>query len=230
MAKELNAPSQQALVTNFTIKPEDVTGTQITYRYDTMPGNQPNAYGNTVFIWQTSQVFIPVSTQPAHSQIVQSPQPNGSSVFQGLSVSSEPYLVAFAVGNSVKNIVAAVFVPSTDSHQPPYDPVQAPSILVTNKGSTSVSFSYAMPAGMTPQADGDWVGLWQGQTEAVLYNMPPTWFVQLGSNNNAGNFGINLSSGNIQRGVTYTLGYFKGGYAQSNPKQTTLAASTTFVG
>lgn len=231
MPTELNVPSQNALATGFVIQPQDVTGTQITFHYDSMAGNQPNSYGNTVFLWQTSQQAIPVNTQPLNAQLISSNQPNGSNVFMGLSVSSESYLVAYAVGNAVKNIVASVFIPATGGQSAaPVVPTPAPSIIVTTYGSTSVSFSYATPVGMTPQNDGDWVGLWQGQGQSVLYSQPPTWFVQLGSNANQGNWGLNLSSGNIQRGTMYTLGYFKGGYAQTNPKQTTLAASTTFTG
>jgi hypothetical protein len=232
MAKELNVPSQNALTTGFTIQPQDVTGTQITFHYDTMPGNQPNSYGDTVFLWQTSQQAIPINTAPLNSQLISNNQPNGSNVFMNLSVSSESYLVALATGNSVKNIVASVFIQATGggSATPVAPAPAAPQILVTSYGSTSVSFSYVTPIGMTPQSDGDWVGLWQGQGQSVLYSLPPTWFVQLGSNANQGNWGINLSSGNIQRGTIYTLGYFKGGYAQTNPKQTTLAASTTFTG
>ncbi|KVU25201.1 hypothetical protein WK65_14230 [Burkholderia ubonensis] len=229
MPKELNVPSQNALVTSFTIQPQDVTGTQITFHYDSMPGNQPNSYGNTVFLWQTSQVAVPINTTPLASQLISGNQPNGSNVFMGLSVSTESYLMAYAVGNNVKNIVAYVSIPAIDDQEPPFPPTPSPSILVTSYGATSVSFSYSTPNGMTPQNDGDWVGLWQGQGQSVLYSLPPTWFVQLGSNANQGSWGINLSSGNIQRGTTYTLGYFKGGYAQTNPKQTTLAASTTFV-
>lgn len=222
---------QNPLATRFTIKPQDVTGTQITYHYDSMAGNQPNTYGNTVFLWQTSQQAVPINTSPLKSQLVSSNQPNGSNIFSDLSVSRESYLVAYAVGNSVKNIVATVFIPASGGDTPaPVAPVPAPSILITDAGSTSVSFAYVLPPGMTPQNDGDWVGLWQGGSEAVIYSQPPTWFVQVGSNSAQGNFGINLSSGNIQRGTTYTLGYFKGGYAQGSPKQSTLAASTTFVG
>jgi hypothetical protein len=222
-------PSQATLATSFTIQAPDVTGTQITFHYDTMPGNQPNAYANNVYLWQTSQQAIPVNTPPYNSQIISSNQPNGSNAFMGLSVSSESYLVAYAVGNDPKNIVASVFIPATGGGTA--NPTSsAPSLQVTNVGSTSVSFAFAMPEGMTPQSDGDWVGLWQGAGEAVLYTRAPTWFGQIGTNANQGNWGINLSNGNIQRGTRYTLGYFKGGYAPTSPRQSTLAASTSFTG
>ena len=231
MPKETHIVSQNTLATSFIIKPDDITGTQITFHYDSMPGNQPNTYGNTVFLWQTSQPVIPVNTAPYNSQLIGSNQPNGSSVFLGLSVSAESYLVAFATGPAVKNIVTAIFIPASNGGPAkPVVPVQAPLLEITSHGSTSVSFSYATPIGMTPQNDGDWVGLCQVQGKSVLYTLPPTWFTPIGSNASQGSWGINLSSWNIQRGTMYTLGYFKGGYAQSNPKQTTLAVSTTFTG
>lgn len=224
------APQQTLLATSFTIEPSDITGTQITYEYDSMAGNQPNSYGNTVFLWQTSQQAIPINTKPYASQVVSSNQPNGSSIFENLNVSVESYLVAYAVGSTVQNIVASVYIPSSGSG--PYDPQSSePSISVTNIGSTSVSFAYAMPLGMQPQSDGDWVGLWQGQGESALYSIPPAQFIQMGSNANSGNSGMNLTGKLvIQRGTQYTLGYFKGGYAASSPKQTTLACCTSFSG
>ncbi|MCP3140382.1 hypothetical protein [Pyxidicoccus xibeiensis] len=220
---------QTTLATSFIIKPEDVTGTQITFHYDSMPGNQPNAYGNSAFIWQTSQQAIPINTKPYNSLTIPQNQPNGSSVFMGLDVSSESYLVAYATGPDVSNIVASVFIPATGGG--PADPNSSqPSLQVTNVGSTSVSFSYAMPLGMQPLSNGDWVGLWQGQGESALYSVQPTWFTQLGTNANSGNWGLNLSKGVIQRGTLYTLGYFKGGYASPNPKLSTLACSASFTG
>jgi hypothetical protein len=229
MPLTLAVPSQTTMATSFVIQPQDVTGTQITFHYDTLPGNQPNSYGNTVYLWQTSSQMIPINTTPLNSQAIASNQPNGSNVFMGLSVSEESYLVAFAVGGAVSNIVSTVFIPATGSN--PANPQSSNSTLnITNVGSTSVSFAYNTPPGSQPLANGDWVGLWQGQSEAGLYTLPPTWSAQLASNSNQGNWGLNLASGNIQRGTIYTLGYFKGGYAAQNPKQTTLTSTSTFFG
>lgn len=227
MALLLAVPQQTTLQTNVTIQSSDVTGTQITTHYDTMPGNQPNSYGNTLYLWQTGGQFIPPNTQPSKFQLIGANQPNGSSIFMGLDVSQEAYLVGYAVGNDPSNIVSTVFIPATGSGQA--DPVTVnSSIQVTGVLSTSVAFTFVTPPGQNPLAQGDWVGLWQGQSEGALYSMPPTWSAQVATSASQGNWGLNLVSGVIQRGTMYTMGYFKGGW--SGKKQTTLAASTTFFG
>jgi len=216
-------PAQTLLATSFTIQSSDVAGNQITYHFDTMPGNQPNSNGNTVFLWQTSQQFVPIGTKPTAQQTVSVNQPDGSNVFQNLNVSIESYLMAYAVGSTVQNIVASVFIPSGIPSAPTGT---QPWVQVSNIGSTSVSIQYNMPVGMQPQADGDWFGIWQGG-EALLYSVPPMQFMAMNSNSNSGNSGMNLNTP-LQRGSSYTIGYFKGGYAATSPKQSTLACSSTF--
>ncbi|MFL5540209.1 MAG: hypothetical protein ACJ8J0_14560 [Longimicrobiaceae bacterium] len=225
MASSTAIPPQTILATSFIIQPSDVQGNQITYHFDTMPGNQPNSYGNTVFLWQTSQQAVPINTTPTSSQKVSANQPNGSNIFQNLTVSTESYLVAYAVGSTVQNIVASVFIPATGGGTANPQSTQ-PVVQVTNIGSTSVSVSYGLPQGMQPQSDGDWIGIWQGG-EALLYSVAPIQFSPLASNSNTGYSGMNLTNP-LQRGFTYTVGYFKGGYAATSPKQTTLACCTTF--
>jgi hypothetical protein len=219
-----DAQDQLMLTTGFSVKPDDIGATQIQYHFDTMPGNAPSSNSNTVFIWQTSQSYIP-STAPLNKNGVGVNQPDGSDVFTGLSVTSESYLLGYAVGPDIKNLCALVFVPSQSSGK---DPLPFQPTISAQQSSTSVTFNYTLPEGTQPQSDGDWAGLWQGQTEAVLYNMPPTWFVPIGQNAPQGSGAFRNVT--ILRGTQYTIGYFKGGYANQNPKQTTLACSVTFRG
>jgi hypothetical protein len=229
MPLTLAIPDQKIMTTSFVIKPQDVIGTQITFHYDTLPGNQPSTSANTVFLWQTASQAIPIGKKPDKDQGIKSNQENGSGVFMGLSVSDRAYLVGFAVGAEVKNIVSTVFIPAKGAN--PANPQSSNTTLnITDVGATSVSFEYDTPAGSLPLDNGDWVGLWQGQTQAALYTVAPTWSTQLDSNSNQGYWGLNLASGNIQRGTIYTLGYFKGGFDKDKPKQTTLACCSTFRG
>ena len=210
------------LTTGFSVDPADVGGTQIGYTFNTMPGNQPSTNSNTVFIWQTSSQQIP-SSDPLHKSAVQVDTPDGSDVFTGLDVTNLSYLLAYAVGPDRTNAVALVFVPSLNSKD--QITIFQPSLSV-RPGTTSVTFQYAMPGGTHPKADGDWAGLWEGQPESALYGTKPTWFVPIGDDApvSAGAF-RNVA---IRRGYQYTVGYFKGGYDKTSPKQTTLACSDTF--
>jgi hypothetical protein len=221
---------QQPLQTSFSINTEGLSGTDIPFDFNTMPGNQPNNYGNTVFLWQTSQSQIPRNTTPLSTWTVPIGTPDGSGDFGGLSVTNLSYLVGYAVGPAVSNIVATDFIPAgpgKPSHPGASGGVVPPSVLVTVVGTTSVSFKYLMPPGSLPSQDGDWAGIWQGQDESALYSVPPTAFVPVAGGSFAGTGSFNNVP--ILRGTLYTVGYFKGGYNTTTPKLTTLAASTTFT-
>lgn len=164
-----------------------------------------------------------------NSQLIGANQPNGSWAFMSLTITTEAYLVGLAVGNDPSNIVSTVFIPATGEGAA--NPVTFDSsIQVTSSTATSVTFAYVTPPGQNPLSQGDWVGLWQGQSEGALYSIPPTWAAQVGTGASQGNWGLNLVSGGIQRGMIYTLGYFKGGWNTHKPHQTTLACATTFFG
>lgn len=220
-----NAQDQLMLTTGFSVPPAGVGGTQIQYEFDTMPGNQPSTNNNTVFIWQTSDPDDIPPDSPLNKNGVAVDQPNGTDVFDHLTVTSEAYLLGYAVGPDVKNVVALAFVPAENSHAQPSSLQPTISAL---PGSTSVSFNYAMPGGTAPQTDGDWAGLWQGESEAVLYDKAPTWFVPIGQDDPQGSGAFEDVT--IRRGSQYTIGYFKGGYDKTSPKQSTLACSVTFRG
>ncbi len=215
----IRAADGQAYTTQFSAI--GVGGTQIQFTYDTMPGNQPVTYGNTVFMWQTTSQSIPTGVSPINTWSVSPNQPNGSSTFPA-QVGLVSYLLGYATGPNVKNVCATVFIPTSGSNVN-----QSPSISSAGYGPTSVTYNYSVPGGTQPQTDGDWVGIWQGQGVGVLYAVAPLAFAQVPQNFSSGQGFIN----NVQllRGTQYTLGYFKGGYAATKPSQTTLACSYSFT-
>ena len=217
---------QLPFATSFNIVSEAVTGTQIPFQYVTMPGNQPQQYANTVFIWQTSSTQIPVGTKPLNTWSVVGNNPDGDNVFTKLSVTQLSYLLGYGTGPDVKNIAATSFLPATGGGSANPTTFQ-PSIQMTYSGAGSVAFNYSMPPGARPLSDGDWVGLWQGLDESALYTVAPNWFVQVPQDFSNGSRALNGVT--ILRGTVYTLGYFRGSYDAAKPKQSTLACSTTWL-
>ena len=224
MPRSAEMPPQTPLATLFSVQSGQVSGNQIGFDYETMAGNQPHSYENTVFLWQTPAQSVPINTPPKKSDPILSTQPDGSQFFKGLDIENYSYLLGYAVGKDVKNVVATVFVPTLNGGSPVSQP---PSVTVDDIGSTSVSVQYTMPGGMQPQSDGDWIGIWEGE-EALLYSEPPMQHSAVDSDSNNGFTAMNLRTG-LRRGSTYTIGYFKGGYESTKPNQQTLAASTTFT-
>jgi hypothetical protein len=217
---------QLPFTTAFSIVTEAVTGTQIPFQYISMPGNQPQQNANTVFIWQTSALQIPLGSKPLNSWSVVGNNPVGDNVFSKLSVTDLSYLLGYAVGSDPKNICSLAFLPPTGGGTANPTTFQ-PSLQMTYTGAGSVAFGYNMPAGARPLSDGDWIGLWQGLDESSLYTIPPNWFVQAPQDFSSGNGALNGVT--VLRGTTYTLGYFRGGYDTSKPRQSTLACSTTWM-
>ncbi|HEX6370286.1 MAG TPA: hypothetical protein VF006_15305 [Longimicrobium sp.] len=191
------------------------------YDYTTVPGNQPASYGDTVFLWQTPGPMVPGPMVPLATQKVAGNTSSGSGTFTNVNVSSTlPYLVAYAVGPEVSNIAATVFIPAGGTGVP-----FAPALSVTTVRPDGVGYQYAVAVGMQPQQDGDWVGIWQGAGTPSLFAVPPLAWAAASTNMSSGSGWL---AARTIVGGTYTLGYFKGGFAEPNPGQTTLACTVTF--
>ena len=219
MIQPTAVPAQTKYQPTFSLT--NVTGTTIDYAWETMPGNLPKTNGNTAFLWQTSAQQVP-SAAPIQSQAVGSDNEDGSDQFGSLQVTEEAYLVAYAVGGEVANIVMLAMVPAGADVA---SQTVVPDVTITFVGSTSISFSYAMPPGTQPGADGDWVGIWQGVGESALYASPPMGMQPIAGGSPSGNGAF--TGIQVLRGTQYTIGYFKGGWDPKKPTQTTLACSTS---
>ncbi|MER7542050.1 hypothetical protein [Actinomadura sp.] len=219
-ARPRAALDQNMVTTGFEV--DAVEAHSITYKYDTMPGNRPQANGNKVFLWETNGHDIPRGTDPKKTAPVNSDRPNGDGNFPA-EVSGYSYLLGYAVGPDVKNVCATVFVPAMGDGEPA---TYAPGIGLKRFMVNTLTYTYTMPPGSQPSGDGDWVGVWENQTPSALYTIPPKWFEQVPENSASG-VGV-LSGLNLLRGTSYILGYFKGGFDATKPKQSTLACSVTF--
>ena len=76
-----------------------VSADEIDVDFNTMPGNQPNTYGNFIAIWQNSNA-IPWNTEPLKTFPIPSNTQSGSASFTGLNVTNNSYIVGF-VGHFV---------------------------------------------------------------------------------------------------------------------------------
>jgi hypothetical protein len=215
------AVDQALTTTRFWIPPDGIARSGITYCYETMPGNRPATYGDTVFLWATSEQRIPVEQPPLATQRAPNNEPGGCGTFDGLNPMNDSYLLGFGVGPEVRNVCATILVPAQTVGGAPT--ICLPGVQVTMWGSSGVGFQFHMPPGSQPEANGDWAGLWEGQGPSVLYDVPPNWVTRIVGNAHSGTAFV---EGTIVRGKEYTLGYFKGGYQTPHPSQTTLACAT----
>jgi hypothetical protein len=204
---------------------------QISVAYNTMPGNQPNTYGNYVAIWQNSD-SIPWNTDPLQTQQIVSNTQAGDMIFSGLNITVNSYIIGYGVGPQLTgtgvqkqgNICSTVFVPAVGGGAPTQF---LPSIQVLSIGANSVAVSFNLPSGILPQSNGAWIGLWRA--EQASYNNPPVAANSIQVNAGQGSGFINGVT--IGRGLTYTIGLFMSGWGggSSPNNQKPLACSVTFM-
>ena len=234
VSRLFTVPAPQTVVVN--TMAGGVTANQISLTFDTPNGNQPNDFGNEVWIWQSGNQ-IPW-TSAGKSQAIKVNTPSGDVSFTGLDVTTLSYIIGYAVGPKgdktwpYPNVVASVFVPAiggspaleADNQQ--QGDVFSPSIGVQTFGSTSLVMNYKMLGGYNPALSNSYVGVWEG--ENAFYTLAPKWYAPITSQNSSGTISINNIK--ILRGTSYTMGLFASGYDAnpSNLKQTALAAVSTF--
>ncbi len=180
-----------------------VTADLISVGYDTLPGNNPQEYGNKVFLWQ-NQNEIPWSQPPLEDHEIIDNSQSGTTEFNDLSVNNNSYIVGYAVGPRVSDICSTAFIPAAGQNA-------VATLFQTNLrnlevGSTSLSVEFQTPTGYTPAAHRNWIGLWRGATAS--YTREPDARSLITIDGNIGTTGLNGLS--LGRNLTYTLAYFMG--------------------
>ena len=214
-----------------------VTADTIGVTYKTMPGNQPNSYGNYVAIWQNTNSIPFNAPPPLKRQKIDTNTPDGDMVFSDLDVTNNSYIVGYSVGpelgggNQQKqgNICATDFIPAIGESDPtsPASRSFSPSLEMLHIGATSIAVQFDLPSGELPQSNGAWIGIWRaGQAS---HNNPPEAKNDIQVDASSGSAFINDIK--IGRGLTYTVALFTSGWCGPNAPsiQMPMACSVTFT-
>lgn len=200
--------------------------------YDTPNGNQPAAYDNQLLVFAGGPP-LPLDVLPAGS----SPAASGGGAFvypaKGTSFTSQPYVCAYSVGpfsvangkGHYPNIAAAAYLPGGVGGT---EPVQStPSALGIQTAQTAfITWSYTLPSGVNPSANGAWIGLWYGLVSP--YDVPPNFFAPIIGSDSTGLSpmpGLRLSGNMDYAGALFTSGY---NASKSLLKQKAIAAAIYF--
>lgn len=198
--------------------------------YKTMPGNQPNSYGNYLAIWQNEN-SIPWSTDPLRTQRIGTNSPNGDTVFHGIGVTNNSYLIAYGVGPELTgkaqkrgNLCATDFIPAAGA---PSEPTFSTKLVLTQLGSRSVTVRYRFPSGNLPLSNGAWIGIWFGRQASYVH--PPlgaSCIRRCAANGDASIGGID-----VQRHQAYTIALFASGWGTdfTSNDQRVMACSLSFT-
>jgi hypothetical protein len=224
------------VLTQFNVDEQHLTATSIPIYYNTLEGNQPNTYKNTVHLWQVDGWEVP----PSVPNLIKEPliTADNPSAFQYFNVelTRANYLIAYAVGEGRDAVVTTQRLEPLGDGQykvtpPPEE--EALSFKITDVNPTTVSYSFRMPSGTSAKDDGDWIGVWRDPKVSDLYDnaREPIYFLPVEDDDSNGNGSLTLPHAQqFEIGVNYMLGYFKSGYNTQNPLRTTLAAVISFKG
>jgi hypothetical protein len=196
-----------------TVLVSGVTSDTISATYSTLLGNQPSTYGNTAFLWQSSNA-IPYNQKPLATYSIPGGTQDGSFSFSGLTIQSKSYIVGYAVGPDINQICATCYIPASGSD---FQAFQT-TLDVSNVSTDSATVNYQTPAGYSPQTNANYIGLWEGSVAS--YTISPLITRPITTNTSTGSVIINDFQ--FKRSKTYILAYFMG------TKQTMMAATYTF--
>jgi len=199
--------------------------------YNTLSGNMPQTYGNYLAIWQDNQGVIPYNQAAQNTSTVGGNTQAGSTTFPVSSLSTNGYVVCYAVGKQLTtpmqtygNACSTAFLPAGSSTVT-YTPG---TVSYNSNGTNNLNLNYALPVGDSPSTNGAWVGLWNGTLPSYT-TAPTAGAAAITSTSSSGIAFINGIT--LGRGATYTAALFTSGWNSSTPSSsvlTSMAATMTF--
>ncbi len=193
----LATPSLQTCVVTI----ENFTAYTVSLKYNTLSGNQPMAYLNSVMIWEAS--VIPWTVPPIASEPIPQNGQSGTFVMSGFTITSNEYIIGYAVGD-LRTDICAVAQIAAGGLRTPADSVYI-SIAKIEAKKLIVNY-YTLP-GYLPKSYGNWVGIWEGYSSP--FNAPkPLATVNVSTDSNQGT--VTFEKLKLAPDSVYTLVYFMG--------------------
>ena len=201
-----NAASESTL-----IRVVAVTSDTVILTYRSLPGNQPNTYGNFVAVWDDS--VIPYSKPPLQKITIPGNDPDGSLAVTDLMPQESQYIFGYAVGPQVGDICAYTHIAPDE---PPTD--FSSMLMILAVSAESIVVRYSLPPGCDPAQNGAAVALWRDSIGS--YTRPPLAQQRITSHASTGT--AMFAGLQILYGTTYTVGLL------TSNSPTALAAWVTF--
>lgn len=187
--------------------------------YEMLPGSKPKTFGCFVAVWEGVGVAPkpPLDRRPFDEDMEK-----GSLVFTSDKFQSDKtYTVGLAVGPELTSVCAAsTFETKKDAIQDPPQTIILPKLEIMQLRPDYAIVRYTMPAGVTPQPSGHYVGLWEGESARYDGQYRLTREYITGTNRE----GTVVVRWRYQRDDRYTLAYF----TQNDPTTSAMACWLTF--
>lgn len=199
----------------------EIGGDYVTIKYQTLSGNNPNAYGNYVAEWRVPYDEVPWGTEPEKTCSVSSSSPTGSFSMDDLELTEDGYIFGYSVvplKDDVYNFCATAYIPSTM----PLESVDTdlnieycdPKLELLSVNTDTVRIKYSLPTGYSPQDNDNWIGLWEGTPD--VYHKMPDVCEKVDKQLDASTITLGKT---IKRGTKYTVCYYGGGWSSEETER-----------
>ena len=191
-------------------------------QYTTLPANQPNTYGNKVYVWQTTENVVPWEIKPDGETAVEDNTP-ASTTPAIFPFQDAGYIIGWAVAPVKTAVCATVYVPQGKQNDPKAWQYANLTANVVYVGKGFVQVQYNGLAAYKPQTNKNWIGIWAGNQ--VPWSGDPIKRVDIASDAPPSGY-VYMTGLQLLIGVSYVVGYF-----MVDPKsgRTALAAASTFT-
>jgi hypothetical protein len=190
--------------------------------YITMPANQPQSYGNHIYVWQTTDNIVPWSKPPAGDIAVNSDS-STSTQFVNFKFEDKGYIIGYAVAPSPQAVCATIYMPAGKQNDPTAWQYANVGLGVAYVGTNLVQSKYAGLTAYLPATNKNWIGIWSGPV--VPYTGDPIATTPISVDAPSSGYAI-LQGIPLLIGYSYTLGYFTAGTPAG---RTALAATASFT-
>ena len=178
-----------------------ITANMVSLEFNTISGNMPNTYNNTLFLWQNADI-IPFDTEPLKKQAIDVNTKDGSVVFEDLDLQRKSYIIAYSLSERAKDICSYVQIPAKADESQIFH-VYISHINLLNIGTDSLVVSYFLPDGDTPVTNNFYLCLYEN---GVPDHSGARILKKVLVNNNRSMSSQGMNNIKLLRGMTYGVG------------------------
>ena len=158
-------PSPILYTNQFTVTVLDAHNQMVTY--STIPGNEPGANQNQLFVFQGMNVpwnEAEKGTTWGDPVLVSNSDQTGSlTINLKVPLENKAYVYGYSANGYINGITALAQISSPGAAVGQKTPAKAMTLSVAQLETDTLILSYALPQGMNPSRYGHYIGMWEGQ-------------------------------------------------------------------
>ena len=190
-------------------------------KYITIPNNQPKAYGNHIYVWETSANSVPWDKPPKGDTAITSDEATSTQKIEFDFQIGSGYIIGYAVAPTPNAVCATIYIPDGQLKNHAKWEYSKTTIGEPQVFKNMVLLTCKSLPDYYRGKNKNWVGIWK--KESVPYNMVPMKCTPL--DNDDQEITAKIEDVTIVIKSVYSIGYFMVDYLTG---KTSLAATTTF--